>query len=323
MVKEVYKNIYLNEIDLPKNPLKYLNSYIIKSDSRSLVIDTGFNRPECIDKFFSGLAELDIEPAKIDVLVTHLHSDHCGLIGILKERGAQILIAEQEAKAIMRLSTPAYWDWFNALAKMYDAVKYDIQVSDHPGHRYRPTPVDDYISLQGGDILSYGGYELTIMPTPGHTKGHIALYEPTHKIFFGGDLILDKITPTITFWGFEQDILQVYFDTLQKVEQMDIKLLLTGHRAILHDHKKRIKELREHHEKRLAEIELILAKGEKSVCDVAGEMSWDITAKSWDDFPKPQKWFATGEAMAHLEHLYCKGVANRREVDGILLYSNK
>lgn len=62
---------------------------------------------------------------------------------------------------------------------------------------------------------------------------------------------------------------------------------------------------------------------ELSVADVAGKMSWDITAKSWEDFPKAQKWFATGEAMAHLEHLYQTNRLNRNFKDGILFYSSK
>ena len=36
-------------------------------------------------------------------------------------------------------------------------------------------------------------------------------------------------------------------------------------------------------------------------------MTWDINAKSWDDFPLMQKWFATGEALAHLRFLEHKG----------------
>ena len=44
-----------------------------------------------------------------------------------------------------------------------------------------------------------------------------------------------------------------------------------------------------------------------SVRDVAAKMNWRIRAKSWEDFPSPQKWFASSEAMAHLEHLYCIG----------------
>ena len=36
-------------------------------------------------------------------------------------------------------------------------------------------------------------------------------------------------------------------------------------------------------------------------------MHWDMTYSSWDEFPIPQKWFATGEAIAHLRYLEEQG----------------
>ncbi len=52
-------------------------------------------------------------------------------------------------------------------------------------------------------------------------------------------------------------------------------------------------------------------------------MHWDIRAKDWEDFPSPQKWFATGEAMSHLEHLVYIGKAEKIESKGILYYKMK
>lgn len=51
MLKEVFKNIFLNEVILPKNPLKALNCYIIKNEDRILVIDSGFDHPETEELF--------------------------------------------------------------------------------------------------------------------------------------------------------------------------------------------------------------------------------------------------------------------------------
>lgn len=45
-MREVYRNIYLAELPLPNNPLKYLNFYIIKGQDQSMIIDTGFNRED-------------------------------------------------------------------------------------------------------------------------------------------------------------------------------------------------------------------------------------------------------------------------------------
>ncbi len=321
MLTEVYQGIFLNEVFLPDSPLKYLNSYIIMDKGRPLIVDTGFNRPECRENFFAGIEELKLDLTKCDVLSTHLHSDHCGLIGELQALGASILVGEREISSMRKLNDPKHADEINRWEQLFDLKKYDIKVTDHPGYHFRSRPFGDCRLLKNGDILKAGGYSLAVMDVPGHTKGHIALYEKEHKLFFGGDLILTKITPTVTFWGFEQDILAIYLDTLQKIRTLDIDVIFTGHRALIKDARQRIDELTGHHAKRLAEIRIILAAGEHSVSDTASKMTWDIRAKSWEDFPKAQKWFASGEAMSHLEHLYCTGELNRREENATVYYS--
>ena len=44
-------------------------------------------------------------------------------------------------------------------------------------------------------------------------------------------------------------------------------------------------------------------------------MTWDLTYRSWDEFPMVQKWFATGEAMAHLRFLEREGRVRRESDD--------
>ena len=83
MVEEISKNLFRAEIPLPRNPLKYTNSYIIKSADRNLIIDTGLNMQECKDAMQTALDELGIDLARTDFFITHLHADHFGLVGSL------------------------------------------------------------------------------------------------------------------------------------------------------------------------------------------------------------------------------------------------
>jgi hypothetical protein len=52
-------------------------------------------------------------------------------------------------------------------------------------------------------------------------------------------------------------------------------------------------------------------------------MTWDIVAKSWDDFPVMQKWFATGEAIAHLRYLENKNYIQREMTGGRIFYKTE
>ena len=161
----------------------------------------------------------------------------------------------------------------------------------------------DITYVREGQLLEIGPYRLRCIITPGHTPGHVCLYEPEHKFFISGDHILGDISPNITAWPEMEDALGSYLDNLEKVEKMDITLILPGHRSLIYHHRQRIAELRKHHEARLQEVRDILKQGAMSAYQVASFMSWDLDYESWEDFPMFQRWFATGEAVAHLEHL--------------------
>ncbi len=50
-------------------------------------------------------------------------------------------------------------------------------------------------------------------------------------------------------------------------------------------------------------------------------MSWDIEAPSWEEFPLMQRWFATGEAVAHIRYLEERGMVQRQTVEDRIVYS--
>lgn len=321
MITEVYPKIFKNVIPLPKNPLKYINSYIIVSESRNLIIDTGFNTLECQTELMKGVQELNIDLNKTDLLVTHMHVDHSGLAHVLKKLGVQEVYFSQIDGEISNQSSErnVFFKTINQLLgfKSDNEIKFGKEFG---ARRIEPL---EFSPLYEGNKLLIGDYVFEVVDIPGHTPGHIGLYEKNHKLFFCGDHILDEITPNITFWGFEQDILATYFKSLNKVYEYEIDYLFTAHRKIIRDHRKRITELLHHHDERLNEILTILKKGMKTPVEVAASMHWDISHKKWSDFPSSQMWFASGEALSHLEHLVYMGHIERMNEEGTLLYGHK
>jgi glyoxylase-like metal-dependent hydrolase (beta-lactamase superfamily II) len=182
----------------------------------------------------------------------------------------------------------------------------------HPGRKHSPQQEIVWSHLKDGDPVFIGDYMLECLDTPGHTWGHICLYEANKKILFAGDHILGDITPNIQAWRTDDDPLQSYIVSLDKVSKLDIDLTLPGHRNFVRDTRGRIEELKTHHLDRCNEVLDILRQGEKHAYQTASQMSWEIRAKSWDDFPLMQKWFATGEAIAHLRFLVKRGLINSR-----------
>ncbi|MDP4158745.1 MAG: MBL fold metallo-hydrolase [Bacillota bacterium] len=321
MMTEVYPNIFKNEIPLPKNPLRAINSYIILSESRNLIIDTGFNTPECQAELMSGLEKLNVDLNKTDLFITHMHADHSGLAPVLKKFGVPTIYFSQVDGELLNQTSQR--DTFYISLNRILGFEDDNSASFGKEFGTRQTKPLEFTPLSEGNQLVLGDYCLEVVDIPGHTPGHIGLYERNHKLFFCGDHILDEITPNITFWGFEQDILATYFTSLKKVYEYEIDYLFTAHRKILKDHQKRIIEIQNHHDIRLKEILNILQDGRKTPGKIAASMHWDLSHKSWDDFPHPQKWFASGEALSHLEHLVYIGLVDRIEEGRTFTYGLK
>jgi glyoxylase-like metal-dependent hydrolase (beta-lactamase superfamily II) len=192
---------------------------------------------------------------------------------------------------------------------------------NHPGYKFGPQKELPLTLLKDGDMLEVGDYRLRCVQTPGHTQGHMCLYEPARKILFSGDHILIDITPNIQLWSDTENPLEEYLVSLEKVKKLDIDLTLPGHRRLIHDCKGRIEDLITHHHHRADEALAILRKGAGTAYQVASGMTWDIACDSWEQFPVAQKWFATGEAIAHLKYLEDKGLAQKERRNQKVIYS--
>jgi len=170
-------------------------------------------------------------------------------------------------------------------------------------------------------MLSIGDYSFRCLETPGHSPGHICLYDATRKVLVAGDHILSKITPNISFWLELDNPLKEYLASLEKVASLAVEVILPAHRSVFYDHRKRIAELREHHGNRLNQILTALDGTAKTAFDIASHIKWDINYPSWELFPPAQKWFATGETISHLKHLEESGQIRRHSRDQQVLFS--
>jgi glyoxylase-like metal-dependent hydrolase (beta-lactamase superfamily II) len=321
-MEEILPSLYKIEVPLPGSPLKATNSYVIKGTERSLIIDTGWNRKDCMAALVSGLEECGVDLQQADLFITHMHADHSGLVSAIAVEGARIYFGRADAE-IIRYITPEHWDEMIDFAGRCGFPREELEraVGNHPGRRYNPSNSLNLHILKNGDTVSVGDYLFECIETPGHTPGHICLYEPDKKVFICGDHILFDITPNITLSTEERNPLKEYLISLDKVYDLDVRLTLPGHRSTFRNHKERIQELKQHHRARLDEIISILAQGRQNAFQIASQMTWDIGYKSWDLFPPAQKLFAFGEALAHLKYLEEEGAVGRAiEGNGILFF---
>ncbi len=317
MVEEILSGLYRIEVPLPKNPLKVLNSYVIKADGRSLIIDTGMNREECRSVILSGLEELKVDLNRTDFFITHMHADHSGLVSTLATGTSKVYAGQPDADIINHAAENSSWEKQTDYARRNGFPEDELQkaIENHPGRKYGVGRRIDFQIMKDGDPMSIGDYSFRCIKTPGHTRGHLCLYEPAKRLFISGDHILFDITPNISSWTDETNPLDDYLASLDRVYDLDVALTLPGHRSISKNFKGRIEELKHHHQVRADEVLSILKTGKQNAYEVASQMTWDMSYKYWSQFPPSQKWFATGEAVAHLKYLEEEGRV-QREIQG-------
>ncbi len=136
--------------------LQGTNQYIVGKES-GLVIDVALSADSNMDGIIEQAEAMGVK--KIDkILLTHIHSDHCG--------GALALRKRCGAKLGIHRSRKGYLGGE------------DFQYDDN-------------------DRISFGNGELNVLHTPGHESGHCCFYESADKVLFSGDNILGYGTAVI------------------------------------------------------------------------------------------------------------------------------
>ena len=148
------------------NPIQE-NTYIIWDDTlEAAVIDAGNmneRENEVLAKF---IADNGLKPKY--ALNTHGHFDHLLGVDFLREKyGAQLAMSSKDEFLLKCASVSA--ELFGVKA---DAL---------------PEAID--VDLEGKESIKFGNTELKIIPTPGHTPGHVAFFEPESKVLFTGDTL--------------------------------------------------------------------------------------------------------------------------------------
>ena len=148
------------------NPIQE-NTYIIWDDTlEAAVIDAGNmneRENEVLAKF---IADNGLKPKY--ALNTHGHFDLLLGVDFLREKyGAQLAMSSKDEFLLKGASVSA--ELFGVKA---DAL---------------PEAID--VDLEGKESIKFGNTELKIIPTPGHTPGHVAFYEPESKVLFTGDTL--------------------------------------------------------------------------------------------------------------------------------------
>lgn len=330
MLREVQKNIYQLQMDMPETRVKSINRisvYIVKGSAgeRNLLVDTGINQDSCLMPILDAYRALGISEENTDVFITHMHSDHSGLAARLKNPANAVIAEEREAALINGLHDEAYW---RLLYELYRAeglpMDYDEYRSSHPDGENYPSESTDISIVHAGDTLRYGGYEFECVVLPGHSPGHTSLYDRETETMISGDVLLDDNIPILFLEPDFTDPLGAYLDSLEKLSAYGIKSFLPGHSSINYDVRGRIAETRAHYEEKFAFIKERLAqKGPQNAWQLGDLLIQQDFKRPIESVSSVSRWFFFLPACACVRYMSRAGMIVCEEKDDVNIYELK
>lgn len=321
-------NEFLNSLDIYriKVPTPYpvgpTNSYLIKKKPYTL-IDPGCETDEAKGVLLAGLEREGVQPEEIErIVLTHYHNDHCGLAHWLSGiSGAEIFIHENEYRKLQ----PDY-DFYGERITFLE----EAGLSKEELHEIfeDKDPVPDPILpengvtlLSGGELWDYEDRRIKIIHVPGHSNGHIALFDEEKQVFFSGDFVLKNITPNPFMEPIEKGslerlpVLSQYINCIEYFAELPIKIVLPGHGSLLKGNNEVAAELLSHHQRRLEQYQSLIRGREVSAHQLM-EVIYP-NSKGYELF------MAISEILAHLDLLTADGLLTVSKRDGICYYSLK
>ena len=157
------------------------NSYLFRRDGsdRALIVDPG----DEADKLLGAIEGLGVT---LDgILLTHTHFDHVGAVApVARATGAEVWVPELEAFVLADINSFVPWPGFGPF-ESYDA--------EH--------------TLNGGERLELAGFEIDVLPTPGHSPGHVTFSIPDEDAIFSGDVLFQQSIGRTDLPGGDHDTL--------------------------------------------------------------------------------------------------------------------
>jgi glyoxylase-like metal-dependent hydrolase (beta-lactamase superfamily II) len=323
VAEAVVPDVYRIVSPLPFPPVT-VNLYLLKHRDGFVLVDCGLNSRAAWGVLEQGMAELGITPRNLThLLLTHVHPDHMGATGRLKEASGAPVFAH-------RLEEPFIASRYRAVAPLLVEVENWLrhhgapeqeavtlsQVSLQMLNSVQAAEID--VLLEGDETLEIGDLELRTLWTSGHSPGHLCFYDTRRRILLAGDHLLPGTTPNISQHPQSSPSpLDDFYAALHTIEQLDATLTLPGHGDPITDHRARVTEVLAHHERRKGQMLALLSSGPRTGWEIAMTIFARVQGESF------QQRLALMETLAHLQALAHAGrIRKRVSDDGTIRWEN-
>ena len=266
-VERVRPGLWSIPVPIPDNPLRYVLVYAFELDNGVAIVDAGWNTDDAWMALNNGLVEAGGSIKDVQaVLVTHIHPDHYGLAGrVREESGAWIGLHPDDAEML----EARYIETDDLLARMREFLAdAGVPATKLPDLNFASMMIRGQVTMAVPDVLfedgqrvDVPGWDLTTVWTPGHSPGHVCFYSEQHKLLLSGDHVLPRITPNIGVHTQQfPNPLGEYLESLLKVHNLAWTRCSPPTSTASPTWQGRLDAIIAHHADRLAEIEKLIAE---------------------------------------------------------------
>ena len=324
---EVAPGILWIRMPLPMK-LDHVNIYALDDGDGWTLIDTGFGSNttrRLLGDLIAG--PLGGRPVR-RVVMTHHHPDHVGNVGWFQSEHGAELVSTRTSWLFARMlwldnqqTPPAETLEFWRSAGMDPEIL--AQRAKEKPFNYAdivyPMPLG-FTRIAEGDSIEMGGRVWDVRTGNGHAPEHATFWSRDGDLVISGDQILPSISPNIGVYATEPeaDPLSGWLEACERFVPLarPEQLVLGGHKLPFTGLPVRLRQLIDNHHGALTRLLKHLATPQSAADCFAPLFKRSIGAGEYG--------LALVEAVAHLNHLYQKGLVDRtRSDDGAWVYTSR
>jgi glyoxylase-like metal-dependent hydrolase (beta-lactamase superfamily II) len=200
-----------------------VNSYLIKTETGYILIDTGFPRNRAdLEK---EIQEAGCRPGNLKLIVmTHGDGDHSGNAAYLREKyGARIAIHGDEAVVVENGDATLSRSKPSLSRRVFNKIVLWLISPLMRSGKFEPFSPDFTIG-EGYDFSEFG-FNAKVLHIPGHSKGSIGILTINGDLFCG-DLLINMRRPGVNSMADSQSELKA---SVEKLKNMKINMVYPGH----------------------------------------------------------------------------------------------
>ncbi|UCE53037.1 MAG: MBL fold metallo-hydrolase [Desulfobacterales bacterium] len=248
------------------------NIYAIPDEKGFSLIDVGCGGASSIEHLQDGLRHWQLKIEQLHtVVLSHAHPDHMGAMWwILEEANPMIIIHHLDAAAALdpikleeSFDIPlAKQRW--AASTGENTLQSFVLLKFFEDSTCPMSAARKVEEIHEGDTLQLGNFEFEVVHTPGHSPGHISLYDRKKRILLPGDLVGKAPAWYVPTAG---GVIG-YLDSLAKLKTLDAAVLLPAHGPIFEDATRAIWKIQKKLLQRESIIKEALQDGAKSYLEL-------------------------------------------------------